>query len=216
MADLYVHLDSTGFDEHHASVFLVRTLFCLYADDSDLWQRDLFTRYIEERTKEDGSDLGEKLADLYQALNQPKTERSNLDDTLIQAFPYVNGSVFGEATETPTFTKASRELLLKATYFNWAEISPAIFGSLFQSVKDKDARHKIGAHYTTEENILKAIRPLFLDELEAAFKKAYDSKKLLEGLLIRLGELNVLETFTPRWIQTRANCALAARLVHFQ
>lgn len=193
MAELYVHLDSTGFDEHHASVFLVRTLFCLYADDSDLWQRDLFTRYIEERTNEDGSDLGEKLADLYQALNQPREERPSQDDELIQAFPYVNGSVFGEATETPTFTKASRELLLKATYFNWAEISPAIFGSLFQAVKDKGARRELGAHYTTEENILKAIRPLFLDELEQAFTKAYDSKKSLEELLKRLGELNILD-----------------------
>ena len=193
MAELYVHLDSTGFDEHHASVFLVRTLFCLYADDSDLWQRDLFTRYIEERTNEDGSDLGEKLADLYQALNQPREERPSQDDELIQAFPYVNGSVFGEATETPAFTEQSRKLLLKATYFNWAEISPAIFGSLFQAVKDKRARREFGAHYTTEENILKAIRPLFLDDLEESFAKAYDSKKALEALLKKLGDLNILD-----------------------
>ena len=160
------------------SMFLIRTLFCLYADDSGLWERDLFSRYIEERTSEDGSDLGAQLATLYQALNKPEDKRYGQNDDLIQAFPYVNGSVFGEAVEIPYFDRASREHLLQAAYFNWSTISPAIFGSLFQAVKDKKARRKLGEHYTTETNILKLIRPLFLDELEERFTKAYDPRSV--------------------------------------
>lgn len=193
MAQLYEHLEATGYDDHQASIFLIRTLFCLYADDSGLWERDLFSRYIEERTSEDGSDLGSQLATLYQALNKPEDKRYGRDDDLIQAFPYVNGSVFGEAVEIPYFDRASRELLLQAAYFNWSSISPAIFGSMFQAVKDKKARRALGEHYTTETNILKLIRPLFLDELEDEFTKAHGKKRELEKLLERLGALSFLD-----------------------
>ncbi|OFT46948.1 hypothetical protein HMPREF3157_04440 [Dermabacter sp. HMSC06F07] len=210
MAGLYEHLEKTGYDEHQASVFLIRTLFCLYADDSGLWERDLFSRYLEERTSEDGSDLGSQLATLYQALNKPEEKRYAKDDELLQAFPYVNGSVFGEPTDIPYFDRESRELLIQASYFNWSSISPAIFGSLFQAVKDKKARRELGEHYTTETNILKLIRPLFLDELDERFTKAYNKKSELNKLLEHLGELQFLETFMPQRIQTRANYDLAA------
>ncbi|MGP5056977.1 DNA methyltransferase [Brachybacterium paraconglomeratum] len=193
MAKLYEHLEATGYDEHQASIFLIRTLFCLYADDSGLWERDLFSRYIEERTSEDGSDLGAQLTTLYQALNKPEDKRYGRDDDLIQAFPYVNGSVFGEAVEIPYFDRTSRELLLQAAYFNWSSISPAIFGSLFQAVKSKKARRELGEHYTTETNILKLIKPLFLDELEDQFTKAYAKKNELTKLLERLGSLSFLD-----------------------
>ena len=193
MAKLYEHLEKTGYDEHQASIFLVRTLFCLYADDSGLWERDLFSRYLEERTSEDGSDLGAQLATLYQALNKPEDKRYGRDDDLLQAFPYVNGSVFGEAVDIPYFDRAARDLLLQAAYFNWSSISPAIFGSLFQAVKDKKARRELGEHYTTETNILKLIRPLFLDELEDRFAKAHAKKGELEKLLEHLGTLTFLD-----------------------
>ncbi len=193
MAKLYEHLESTGYDEHQASIFLIRTLFCLYADDSGLWERDLFSRYIEERTSEDGSDLGAQLTTLYQALNKPEEKRYGRQDDLIMAFPYVNGSVFGEAVDIPYFDRASRELLLQAAYFNWSSISPAIFGSLFQAVKSKKARRELGEHYTTETNILKVIRPLFLDELEERFTKAHAKKRELEKLLDHLGSLSFFD-----------------------
>lgn len=193
MAKLYEHLEKTGYDEHQASIFLVRTLFCLYADDAGLWERDLFSRYIEERTSEDGSDLGAQLATLFQALNKPEDKRYGRDDDLLQAFPYVNGSVFGEAVDIPYFDRASRDLLLQAAYFNWSSISPAIFGSLFQAVKDKKARRELGEHYTTETNILKLIRPLFLDELEERYAKAHAKKGELEKLLEHLGSLTFLD-----------------------
>ena len=109
------------------------------------------------------------------------------------AFPYVNGSVFGEAVEIPYFDRASRELLLQAAYFNWSSISPAIFGSLFQAVKSKKARRELGEHYTTETNILKVIRPLFLDELEERFTKAHAKKRELEKLLDHLGSLSFFD-----------------------
>ena len=193
MAKLYEHLESTGYDEHQASIFLIRTLFCLYADDSGLWERDLFSRYIEERTSEDGSDLGSQLTTLYQALNRPEEKRYGREDDLIMAFPYVNGSVFGEAVDIPYFDRESRELMLQAAYFNWSSISPAIFGSLFQAVKSKKARRELGEHYTTETNILKLIRPLFLDELEDQFTKAHAKKRELEKLLDHLGSLTFLD-----------------------
>lgn len=193
MARLYEHLESTGYDDHQASIFLIRTLFCLYADDAGLWERDLFSRYLEERTSEDGSDLGSQLATLYQALNRPEYKRYSQNDDLIQAFPYVNGSVFGEPTDIPYFDRGARELLIQAAYFNWSSISPAIFGSLFQAVKDKKARRELGEHYTTETNILKLIRPLFLDELEERFNKAYSKKNELEKLLTHLGTLTFLD-----------------------
>lgn len=193
MAGLYEHLEKTGYDEHQASVFLIRTLFCLYADDSGLWERDLFSRYLEERTSEDGSDLGAQLSALYQALNRPEDKRYGQDDDLIQAFPYVNGSVFGEPVDIPYFDRASRELLIQAAYFNWSSISPAIFGSLFQAVKDKKARRELGEHYTTETNILKLIRPLFLDELEDRFTKAWAKRGELNKLLEHLGTLTFLD-----------------------
>ena len=193
MAKLYEHLESTGYDDHQASIFLIRTLFCLYADDAGLWERDLFSRYIEERTSEDGSDLGAQLSTLYQALNKPEDKRYGRDDDLLMAFPYVNGSVFGEAVDIPYFDRAARELLLQAAYFNWSSISPAIFGSLFQSVKSKKARRELGEHYTTETNILKLIRPLFLDQLEEQFSKARSKKRELEKLLEHLGSLTFLD-----------------------
>lgn len=193
MAKLYEHLEATGYDDHQASIFLIRTLFCLYADDAVLWERDLFSRWIEERTSEDGSDLGAQLATLYQALNRPEEKRYGQNDDLLMAFPYVNGSVFGEAVDIPYFDRASRELLLQASYFNWSSISPAIFGSLFQAVKDKKARRSLGEHYTTETNILKVIRPLFLDELEQRFEKARARKGELEKLLDHLGSLTFMD-----------------------
>lgn len=192
MAKLYEHLERTGYYEHQASVFLIRTLFCLYADDSGLWERDLFTRYLEERTAEDGSDLGSQLSFLFQALNQPEDKRYTGDE-LIAAFPYVNGAVFGEAVDIPSFDRAARETVLEAAHFNWSSISPAIFGSLFQAVKSKEARRELGEHYTTETNILKALRPLFLDELEQEFIRAFNSVGRLEGLLRQMGELHIFD-----------------------
>ena len=193
MADLYVELEKSGYDEHESSVFLVRTLFALFADDSGLWERDLFLEYIETRTSQDGSDLGAQLSVLYQTLNRPDDKRLKNADELLLRFPYVNGSVFGEAISIPYFDRAMRDKLLAACHFNWGTISPAIFGSLFQAVKSKAARRELGEHYTTEENILKLIGPLFLDELRQRFVDNQHKLAGLRKLLQDMGELRFLD-----------------------
>ncbi len=193
MADLYEALDGSGYEDHEASIFLVRTLFALYADDSGVWARGQFTDFIQNRTATDGSDLGQQLSMLYEVLNTPLESRfTNLDETLTK-FPYVNGGVFAERLRTPAFDKKMRDKLLLACNFDWSEISPAIFGSLFQAVKSPEARRELGEHYTTEKNILKTIKPLFLDELEAKFDFAKSDINALNALRRELGAIRVFD-----------------------
>ncbi|MBT1669181.1 class I SAM-dependent DNA methyltransferase [Curtobacterium flaccumfaciens pv. flaccumfaciens] len=191
MASLYETLEKSGYPDHEASVFLVRVLFALYADDSGLWDRDLFMEYIEDRTREDGSDLGPQIAMFFQVLNQ-RNHHANLDEYL-HRLPYANGGVFGESISIPSFDSEMRSKLLDACHFNWSTISPAIFGSLFQAVKDKTARRKLGEHYTTETNILKTLGPLFLDELHDRFAHEQHSVQGLKKLRKHLGELRIMD-----------------------
>ncbi|MFD6178763.1 MULTISPECIES: DNA methyltransferase [unclassified Isoptericola] len=181
MAELWEGLEGSGYGDHEASVFLVRTLFALYADDAGVWERDLFYEFVATRTSEDGSDLGSQLTHLYQVMaTDPGRRQRNLDE-LVGRFPYVNGGVFVENLPIPSFDAAMRRRLLDACTFNWSAISPAIFGSLFQAVKDKKARRELGEHYTTETNILKLIGPMFLDELRQRYTdQLHDAKKLRE------------------------------------
>jgi len=191
MASLYETLEKSGYPDHEASVFLVRILFCLYADDSGLWDRDLFAEFIEERTRDDGSDLGPQIAMFFQVLNQ-KIKPGHLDEAL-QKLPYANGGVFAEAITIPAFDSEMRSKLLDACRFNWAGISPAIFGSLFQAVKDKKSRRQLGEHYTTETNILKTLGPLFLDELKSRFAHEQHTAQGLKKLRLHLGQIRIID-----------------------
>ena len=174
-------------------------MFCLFADDTGIFEpRDIFLDFLESRTREDGTDLGGWLAQLFQVLNTPEDGRStNLDDDLAR-FPYVNGDLFRDALLIPTFDAEMRQRLIDACRFDWSGISPAIFGSLFQSVMDKAERRAQGAHYTTEKNILKVIEPLFLDDLRAEFarlKARKDNRRLpdLFKFQERLGQLRFFD-----------------------
>ena len=196
---LHDALEASGYKGHDLEQFLVRIVFCLFADDTGIFEpRDIFLDLLENRTREDGSDLGGWLAQLFQVLDTPEDERSgNLDEDL-NRFPYVNGDLFDGPLRIPSFDASMRERLLDACRFDWSNISPAIFGSLFQSVMDKDERRRQGAHYTTEKNILKVIEPLFLDDLRAEFarlKARRDSRRLPELLAFqqRLGKLRFLD-----------------------
>lgn len=210
MGKLYEALEGSGYDDHSASVFLVRVLFALYADDSGMWERDLFLEFLTKRTSEDGTDLGPQLTMLFQTLNKPVDQRqARLDDMLLR-FPYVNGGIFAESLSIPAFDGAIRQQLIDASAFNWSAISPAIFGSLFQSVKSAKARRLLGEHYTTETNILKTIQPLFLDELRDDFTKHYHDIKKLNSLRERIGRMRFLETSSTDWIQIGETYALAA------
>lgn len=193
MAKLYESLEGSGYDDHEASIFMVRTLFALYADDSGVWERDLFFEFVESRTSEDGSDLGGQLSVLYQNMNRKEEKRQKNTDEMVMRFPYVNGGVFSEPISIPQFDRSMREVLLECCAFNWSAISPAIFGSMFQAVKDKNARRVLGEHYTTETNILKTIGPLFLDELNEELANQAHSKSGLKKLRTKLSKLRFMD-----------------------
>ena len=193
MADLYEALDGSGYSDHEASIFLIRTLFCLYGDDAGLWERDLFAEFLDARTREDGSDLGAQLALLYQTLNTPVERRQSTLDELISRFPYVNGGIFAEHLNIPSFSSAMREELVRACAFDWSGISPAVFGSLFQAVKSPEARRELGEHYTSETNILKTLGPLFLDDLRERFAEHTHDLTKLKELRQELRDLRIMD-----------------------
>jgi len=178
---LHDGLKEAGYAGHALEVLLVRLLFCLFAEDTAIFERQQFRDYLEARTREDGSDLGPQLAQLFQVLNTPPEQRFRTLDEQLTAFPHINGRLFAEPLPLAAFDRALRELLLDASALDWSRISPAIFGSLFQSILDPAARRHWGAHYTTETNILKALRPLLLDGLRAEFERVRrNSRRLLE------------------------------------
>jgi len=179
MGKLHDMLKDSGYLGHDLEQYLVRLLFCLFADDTDIFDKDTLRYYIEEQTKQDGSDLGQHLSMIFQILNTPPEKRQRTLNEALKPFPYVNGSLFAETLPIPSFDSTMREALISACYFDWGSISPAIFGSLFQSVMDREKRRGIGAHYTTEKNILKILKPLFLDALYAEFESIkYDNRRL--------------------------------------
>ena len=169
---LHDALDDAGYRGHDLERFLVRIVFCLFADDTGVFEpRDILFDFLESRTRQDGIDLGPMLAQLFQVLDTPEDDRTATLDQDLARFPYVNGDLFEEPLRIPAFDASMREKLLDACRFDWSNISPAIFGALFQSVMDPVERRKQGAHYTTERNILKVIEPLFLDDLRAEFER---------------------------------------------
>jgi hypothetical protein len=172
MGKLHDALEDANYTGHDLEQLLVRLLFCLFADDTGIFEpKDIFLQLIEADTKEDGSDTGRMLIELFDVLNTHEDARQKGLSGELNAFPYVNGALFAGHIRTPVFDKKMREMLLDAARFDWGKVSPAIFGSLFQSVMDAKERRAKGAHYTTEANILKVIGPLFLDDLRAEFDK---------------------------------------------
>jgi hypothetical protein len=195
MGKLHDRLKEIGYTGHPLEVYLVRILFLLFAEDTTIFEKQQFQDFIERRTNEDGSDLADRLQTLFQVLNTPKEKRfKNLDEDL-NAFPYVNGKLFEENLLTASFDRNMRQALLNCTYLDWSEISPAIFGSMFQSVMNPQERRNLGAHYTSETNILKLIKPLFLDELWREFEtiKARGLNLLLKEFHKKLSTLNFLD-----------------------
>jgi len=180
MGRLHDQLKASGYAGHPLEVLLVRLLFCLFAEDTGIFQpAGSFRLWLDERTAADGADLGPQLAQFFQVLNTPEDKRSKNLDEQLAAFPYVNGKLFEEMLPIADFDAAMRDVLLDCCALDWAAISPAIFGALFQSIMDGRARRNLGAHYTSEENILKLIKPLFLDELCAEFQRVRNNKNKL-------------------------------------
>ena len=193
MGRLHDALEAGGYSGHELERFLVRILFCLFAEDTGIFEPESFQLYLENRTAADGSDLGPRLARLFDVLNTPEDKRQkNLDETLA-AFPWVNGALFAENLRFADFNRDMRDALLACTRFGWSEISPAIFGSLFQAVMEPRERRQIGGHYTSERDILKVIRSLFLDDLRAEFDRAKNKKAELRRLHEKLSRLRFLD-----------------------
>jgi hypothetical protein len=167
MARLHDAMKAVGYSGHPLEVYLVRLLFCLFAEDTGIFKPNQFSQFVERKTANDGSDLAPQLALLFDTLNR-ENRLSNLDET-VAAFPYVNGGLFAENLPFAAFSSDMRKALLDCAALDWSKISPAIFGAMFQGVMDEKTRHDLGAHYTSEKNILKLIRPLFLDALRGDF-----------------------------------------------
>jgi len=193
MGKLYEELSKDGYEGHEASILLTRLLFLLFGDDTGMWQRGLLTEFIAERTDTDGSDLGPQLSLLFQELDKPEAKRSQSLDDYLKRFPYVNGGLFKERLDIPTFDRRMRDQLLEACRFDWGNISPAVFGSLFQTIKTKEARRELGEHYTPEKFILRTIGPLFLDDLKDQVAKAKDNAKQLKKIREQLRKQRYLD-----------------------
>lgn len=199
MGELHDMLASSGYTGHALERFLVRLLFCLFADDTGIFQPlGLLEDFIRDRTREDGTDLGPMLTQLFQVLNTTDSQRHLTLDGDLARFPYINGDLFAEVLPLPSFNRAMRDKLLEACGFHWQHISPAIFGALFQSILNKVERRKKGAHYTSEKNILKVIGPLFLDDLKSDFERLKARRdtgrqKALNDFHTRLGSLTFFD-----------------------
>ncbi len=193
MGKLHDALKAAGFDGHALELLLVRLLFCLFADDTGIFPRQAFHDLIAQRTSEDGADLGMWIGRIFQVLDTAPERRQNTLDEQLAELPYVNGKLFEELLPLADFNAQMRGLLLDASTLDWSRISPAIFGSMFQSVMDSKARRNLGAHYTSEKNILKLIGPLFLDGLKAELGKAGNDEKKLAQLHRKLATLKFLD-----------------------
>jgi N-6 DNA Methylase len=194
MGRLHDSLKESGYSGHQLEVFLVRLMFCVFADSTGIFlPKGHFAYYVEEKTKSDGTDLGLHLSEIFQVLNTDEPERQKTVEEDLGKFPYVDGLLFEEQLKFPAFNREMRDLLLACTHFDWSTVSPAIFGSLFQSVMDPERRRDLGGHYTTEKNILKVVHPLFLDELREDFRKCGSNPRKLKDLFSRISRLRFLD-----------------------
>jgi hypothetical protein len=193
LANLHDRLEEGGYSGHDLQRFMVRILFCLFAEDTGIFEPAAFTNFVKDRTDPDGSDTGAQLNRLFELLNTPVEQRQrNLDEDLA-ALPYVNGELFAEQLRFPDFNSAMRTALVSCCSFSWQKISPAVFGSLFQNIMEAPERRQIGAHYTSERDIMKLIRSLFLDDLRAEFESIRRDRRALERFQRRLGEIRLLD-----------------------
>lgn len=193
MAALHNQLRDDNYTGHDLELLLVRLVFCMFADDSGIFERDSFRQYLELRTDIDGSDLGPRLVKVFEVLNTPETERQGSLDEELRALRYINGGLFAKNIRTPDFTYKMRDDLLKAMSLDWSQVSPAIFGSMFQGVMDEKQRRNLGAHYTSEKNILRVIKPLFLNELYEEFARIRHIKPKLREFHGKLASLTFLD-----------------------
>lgn len=196
MGKIHDSLQAVNYTGNDLDTLLVRLVFCLFADDTGIFDKGLFRDFLEDNTSEDGSDLAPKLQYLFEILDTPLEERI-VNDSIYNEFPYVNGSLFTKHLRTAVFNEETRSILLECSNLDWGRISPAIFGSMFQSAMDSEKRRHLGAHYTSEENIMKVIKPLFLDKHWEEFNRIKGLKRnklrLLEEFQNKIANLNFFD-----------------------
>ncbi|MBV0932034.1 DNA methyltransferase [Marinobacterium weihaiense] len=181
-------------DQRHAlNVFLTRLLFCYFAEDTGIFKSGAFTRVITEASSDSGEDLPILLAQLFTVMNQPESDRPADLPAHISQFPYVNGGLFSDDLQMPIIGARARRMMIECGQLNWEAVNPDIFGSMFQAVVDEESRDSLGQHYTSVPNIMKVIRPLFLDDLYASLDSAKGQRKKLESLLERLTRVRIFD-----------------------
>jgi hypothetical protein len=192
MAKLFIEFEKAGYAGHETSVFLVRVLFLLFAEDTRMMKKGVFTNFVAD-SPSSGSGLGAMLQELFEVLNSPKEKRPSTTPESLREFPYVNGGLFAETIINFSFNESMRKALIDATAYDWSGISPAIFGSLFQSVRDQETRRTMGEHFTSEQNIMKVIGDLFLNDFNERLAKAWDAPIQLKRFHQELGEYNFFD-----------------------
>ena len=194
MGRLHDVIEKEGYKGRDVEMLLVRLLFCLFAEDTQIFTEKSFTNFVNKNLADDGKSLGKNLTQLFDILNTPFGERPSDLPKDIKLFPYVNGGLFERPlSKTPNFTIFTLEALFKCCQSDWSEISPAIFGSLFQSVMNAKERRNLGAHYTSEAYISRLIDPLFMDALWAEFKDIETNPKKLKEFHTKLGKLKFFD-----------------------
>lgn len=191
MGRLYSELEASESNERDATLLLARLRFLFFGDDSGMWKAGMFQRYVADHTS--ASELDSQLSALFTVLDTENRGSLELGSGPLAEFRYINGGLFSDELMIVPLTEGFRNALLDACDFDWGVISPAVFGSMFQTVKNKDARRGGGEHYTSETNILKTIRPLFLDKLNARLESSWDSRKELTKLHADLGKLRFID-----------------------
>ena len=187
--------DNPGLDSHAMNVFMARLLFCFFAEDSGIFEEErLFTDFIERATASDGSDLREQLERAFAVMNLPpgSPERAAVPISAAR-FPYVNGGLFQGVHAVPRFSSRSRKALIDAGNLDWSDINTDIFGNMFQACVAPDKRSCLGEHYTSVPNIMKVLRPLFLEELENAARQARGHEARARKFIERLSNIRFFD-----------------------
>ena len=193
MGRIYDDLIESNYPEDEIDELLIRLVFCMFAEDSEIFERNQFTNYVFGNSTEDGLNFGSLLNDLFTVLDTEESDRQKRLPQQLLDFPYVNGGLFARRLTPAAIDRDIRDRLYRTSDMDWKHISPAIFGSLFQSIMNPDLRRALGAHYTSEENILKLIDPLFMDDLREELRKAGHNRSKLEALWSKIERIRVFD-----------------------
>jgi hypothetical protein len=193
LGKLHEQMQDTKMDAQELDLLLVRLVFCMFADDTGIFEKNIFWEYIDKFTEQHSEQILMHILAIFDTLDMPEQKRNPKLEKSLAQFPYINGTLFKERLRYTTLTKEMREMILKACSLDWGTISPAIFGSMFQAAMNSTERRNLGAHYTSEGNIKKVIRPLFLDELYEEFEQIKHQRGLLEEFHDKIASLLFLD-----------------------